>query len=244
MKIKDLWNNSTRVKIPVRRNSLKRLNNSKKFLQIIGACILATALLLIFNNSTEADSPKYKASICDTNKCKARVERLNKCNWNVECAVNLTLEASYNHLHKELSNLEKESSKAQKIGLKQAVEFVWNFEGFRKEAYFDWWANGSDRWSIWYGTKSYKWEVITKQEAIKRKMAIIEPLYNNIPACFTTNQKISLTSYMYNVWQYAMNISNYVKQCKKKDVVYIMSIYWYNEGLETRRKKEKLKFNS
>lgn len=183
--------------IRVLRRGEKKFN-TKKFMQIIWLCVLVVIGLLFLNQKTEASNPKYKTNICETNKCKARVERLNKCNGDIDCAVNLTLEASYPNLYTEISSLEEKSSKEVKSGLNSAIGFITKFEWLRLEAYFDWYANNSNRWSIWYGTKSYKWEVITKEEAIKRKMAVIEPLYNGIPACFNQNQKIALSSYMYN----------------------------------------------
>jgi len=217
--------------------------NTKKFIQIIGLCILSVILLLMINK-TEANDPKYKTDICDTNKCKARVERLNYCDWNIKCAVKLTQEASYEHLLKDITNLEKESSKEVKQGLKQAVEFTANFEWLRLKAYYDWYANNSNRYSIWYGTKSYKGEVITKQEAIKRKMAVIEPIYNSLPNCFNDNQKTALTSYMYNTWWFQMNLKYHISECRNKDVEYIMAVYWNNKELLERRKQEKIKYNS
>ena len=74
--------------------------NTKKFIQIIGLCILAVILLLMINK-TEANDPKYKTDICNTNKCKARVERLNECNWDIDCAVKLTQTAMYDYLYTE-----------------------------------------------------------------------------------------------------------------------------------------------
>ncbi len=216
--------------------------NTKKFMQIIWLCIL-TVILLLMINKTEANDPKYKTDICDTNKCKARVERLNECDWDIKCAVKLTQEASYEHLVKDITNLEKESSKEVKQGLKQAVEFTANFEWLRLKAYFDWYANNSNRWSICYGTKSYKWETATKEECKKRKMAVITPIYNSIPNCFNDSQKTALTSYMYNTWGFQMNLKYHISECRKKDVEYIMNVYGWNKELIPRRKAELVKYH-
>lgn len=217
--------------------------NTKKFLTIIWACVLVVVWLLTINQ-TDANNPKYKTEICNSNKCKARVERLNECRWDIDCAVKLTQKASYEHLYKELSNLEKESSKEVKQGLKQAVDFTVQFEGLRLKAYFDWYANNSNRWSICYGTKSYKWETVTKEECKKRKMAVITPIYNSIPSCFNDNQKTALTSYIYNTGGNQMNMKYHLQNCRKKDVRYIMQVWGHNKELKPRRWKELLKYNS
>ncbi len=62
----------------------------------------------------EANNPVYKNEICTTDKCFARIERLKLCNWDINCAVKLTQEASYNYLHSELTNLKKKSSQEVK----------------------------------------------------------------------------------------------------------------------------------
>ena len=219
--------------------------NTRKFITIIWYCVLITIWLIIITPSeTEANDPVYKTEICTTNKCNARVERLNECNWDIDCAVNLTLDASYDYLYTELANLEKVSSEEVKQGLNDAVSFIAKFEWLRLEAYYDWYANNSNRYSIWYGTKSYKWEVITKEEAIKRKMAVITPMYESIPNCFNDNQKIALTSYMYNTWGFQMNLKYHISECRKKDVRYIMQVYGWNKELIPRRKAELKKYNS
>lgn len=201
-------------------------------------------MLLILNTEPTESSTTYSNHICDTNKCNARIERLNECKWDIECTVNLTIEASYDYLYSDIANLKKKSLEPKKMGINNAVSFIANFEWMRLEAYYDWYANNSNRWSIWYGTKSFKWEIITKEEAIKRKMAVITPIYESIPSCFNENQKIALTSYMYNTWGFQMNLKYHVSECRNKDVEYIMSVYWWNDVLIKRRNAEILKYNS
>lgn len=224
----------------------KIMKNDKLF---IALWVIFIALLAIAPNKAEA----LEDSFCNSDKCKARIERLNECikedSTNVvQCATKKTLEALEPSINSEMDSLYqlaiKQPSKDVKTGLKEAVEFTAGFEGLRLKAYYDWYANGSNRWSIWYWTKSYKGEVITKEEAIKRKLDIIKPIYNSIPNCFNQNQKTALTSYIYNVWKYAMNINSYVKKCKKNDVAYIMQVYGWNKVLIERRKAELLKYNS
>ena len=89
--------------------------NTRKFITIIWYCVLITIWLIIITPSeTEANDPVYKTEICTTDKCKSRVSRLNECNWDIDCAVNLTIDASYDYLYTELANLEKVSSEEVK----------------------------------------------------------------------------------------------------------------------------------
>lgn len=121
------------------------------------------------------------------------------------------------------------------------MSFIADFEWFRECAYRD----GSSRYSIWYGTISYPWECITREEAIKRKIDYIKPLIDAIPSCFTDNQKIAITSYMYNTGWNQMWLKKYIENCDKKSVLYIMGVYWYNfPWLIKRRNIEINKFNT
>lgn len=197
---------------------------------------------MIYAMWTEASEVVYSDSICSTDKCRARVERLNQCKWDLECATKKTLTESEKYIYNDLKNLEELSK--WKSDLTSAVDFISWFEGLRLTAYYDWYANGSNRYSIGYGTKSYPWEVITKEEAKKRKMRVLKPLYKSIPACFNENQKTALSSYIYNTWGNQMNLPYHISNCRKKDVEYIMNVYWWNKELIERRKKEILKYKS
>ena len=126
------------------------------------------------------------------------------------------------------------------------MDFIADFEWFSECAYWD-----AKQYSIWYGTKSYKWECITQEEAKQRKLKHLKPLIELVDQpCYTDNQKIAITSYMYNVGRYAMNIQDYVKACDKDSIVYIMNSYWWTSNwvrmwwLEKRRKIEIAKFTS
>mgnify|MGYP003650546792 CR=1 FL=1 len=212
---------------------------------------IALWIIFIFLLAIAPDKAKaLNDSFCNSDKCKARVERLKQCEGAtdvVKCATKKTLEALESSINNDMDKLYqlaiKKPSKDVKTSLKQAVEFTSNFEGLRLQAYFDWAANGSDRWSIWYGTKSYKGEIITKQEAIKRKMSIINPIYNSLPACFNENQKTALTSYIYNTGWNQLNLKYYIQNCRFKDVNYIMQVYGWNKELIKRRKSELYMFN-
>lgn len=192
----------------------------------------------------KADSPKYTYEVCDTNKCKARIERINNCKGDVKCAVKLTQEASYDYLYKEISELKEISVEGKRNVFKEAVDFTLWSEGLRLEAYFDWYANDTNRWSIWNGTVSYPWEVITIKEAVQRRNDEITPMFNSIPDCFNANQKIALTSYIYNTWGNQMKLPYHIDKCRKKDVKYIMNSWGWNKELIPRRIKELSKYNS
>jgi len=93
------------------------------------------------------------------------------------------------------------------------------------------------RWSIWYWTKSYWWEVITKSEAHKRMQEYLNNVYVKIPDCWTKNQKIAITDYQYQFWSYSHNINKYIKRCSYKDVKHILYPYWkwYSKWIKKRR---------
>ncbi len=105
------------------------------------------------------------------------------------------------------------------------------------------WDNG--RWSIWYWTISYRWEVISKEEWIRRFENHLNPLYDIVNlSCYNDNQKKALVSYMYNTGGYQMNMRYYVKNCRYNDIRYIMSVWgwWhgtkYYNWLSKRREEE------
>ena len=130
--------------------------------------------------------------------------------------------------------------------LKHTMSFIADFEWFEECAYADSW-----KYSIWYGTDSYKGECITKEEAKQRKIEHINPIYALVDkSCFTDNQKISLISYQYNVWKYPMNLQTHIKNCDKQAIVNVMKNWgWSSQGvrlwgLVKRRTIEIEKFNT
>lgn len=79
----------------------------------------------------------------------------------------------------------------------EVMDFIADFEGFRECAYDDW-----KQVSIWYGTKSYFGECISKQEGKKRKMEEVERLMENIYKNHFVkyhNQRQALVSATYNL---------------------------------------------
>lgn len=62
------------------------------------------------------------------------------------------------------------------------------------------------KWTIWFWTNSYAWEVIDYNEAIKRKEKAILDRYKNIEnSCFTEIQKIVAVDFIY---QYSSKYAN------------------------------------
>jgi GH24 family phage-related lysozyme (muramidase) len=120
------------------------------------------------------------------------------------------------------------------------MKFISRFEWYRSRSYWD-----RKQRSIWYGTKSYRWEEITREEWDKRFIQHLNPLYELVnKSCYTDNQKVAMISYTYNTWAYAMNINRYIKRCSIKDIKYIMWVYWYNnKWLKKRRYAELSLFN-
>lgn len=120
------------------------------------------------------------------------------------------------------------------------MSYIADFEGFKKCSYWD-----VKQWSIWFWTKSYKWECITREEALDRKKEFVKPILERIPSCFTENQRIALTSYIYNTWGNQMRLPSYIKNCDQKSVRYIMTQRGWNlPGLIKRRTLELEKFDT
>lgn len=106
---------------------------------------------------------------------------------------------------------------------KQAMfDFVREWEGaFQSEAFCDSYyktnkklirhpAHLCKKWTIWFGTNSYSWEIITYNEAIKRKQdAILSRNAKITSTCLTQNQRIAIVDFTY---QYS---SHYVNQMRK-----------------------------
>jgi hypothetical protein len=77
-----------------------------------------------------------------------------------------------------------------------ALEFISWFEWLRLEAYDDW-----KQWSIWHGTKSYKWEKITQEEAEKRARIVIQGIRENYKLYnYPIDKQIAIASFIYNIW--------------------------------------------
>lgn len=83
------------------------------------------------------------------------------------------------------------------VGEEETMDFIADFEGFRECAYDD-----GNQYSIWYGTISFPWECISKQEAKKRKLDEISRLMENVYKNHFVkyhNQRQALVSATYNL---------------------------------------------
>jgi GH24 family phage-related lysozyme (muramidase) len=73
---------------------------------------------------------------------------------------------------------------------------LWNWTATTSTAYWDY-----KQWSIWYGTWSYKGEVITEEEARRRfyetTAVWFDRVYSQLP-WLTEDQYVALTSFAYN----------------------------------------------
>lgn len=124
--------------------------------------------------------------------------------------------------------------------LNEIFNFIAKFEGFRTNAYRDY----SQR-AIWYGTKSYKWEVIKEKEARKRKIEIIKrdlERYNLKDK--PVNVQVAVISFVYNLgglkWNQKRLLDNgYYCALGNKFLAYTYAWWDQLKGLVKRRKAEK-----
>ena len=130
---------------------------------------------------------------------------------------------------KNVINCKKKSPKQEAFNLEEALySYLYDLEWFRTTAYWD-----VKRYSIWYGTPSYKWEVITKQEAIRRKIEHTQPIIELVDRdCYNNNQKIAIISYIYNTWGYQMNLRSHIKNCKHKAILNVMNTWGWSADLD------------
>lgn len=108
-----------------------------------------------------------------------------------------------------------------------------------------------ERYSIWYGSTSYKWEVIDQKEADRR---VNEYLNNNVfpeienLTCYNDNQKTAIADFMYNSWKYTKHkytkkhFIYYVKNCDKKTVEWYLAPWLYNSKWLKKRRQAQYNF--
>ena len=151
---------------------------------------------------------------------------------------------------KEKTNINNNTTFSDET-IKKAREFIGDSEGIKLDAYQD----GGGVWTIGYGhTKNVKQgDRITKEEAEKLYKEDFEehikPL-KEVKVPLTDNQKVALSSFIYNVGGTAFKNSTMLKKLNNNDFVgaandFDIWIYdnWKKEnGLINRRKKEKMLF--
>jgi GH24 family phage-related lysozyme (muramidase) len=84
----------------------------------------------------------------------------------------------------------------------EILVFIWSFEWFRTKAYPDWFnPDWSIRYSIWKWTKSFKWEVITLEEAKKRARKEIQSVRDRYSLQeHPIHIQKAVVSFVYNIW--------------------------------------------
>lgn len=128
------------------------------------------------------------------------------------------------------------------------MKFLERWEGYRSEAYPD-----GPRWSIGFGTKSFEGEVISREEAERRKLNILLRLDTLVVSdvdWLSLNQYVALVSFIYNVGEGAYRRSTLRRKLLAKDCSKAAEEFtrWVrvegevNDGLKRRREAEAAKF--
>lgn len=90
-------------------------------------------------------------------------------------------------------------------------------------------------WSIWYGTKSYQWEVITYDEAIRRKKADLRRRDKLITSkCLTDNQRIATVDFMYQHGVNSSKMTYKANNCQKTQLFF--TIAWWRDEYKRQQK--------
>jgi len=124
--------------------------------------------------------------------------------------------------------------------IQEAMKFLKKYEWMRTLAYFD-----HKQWSVCYWTKSYKWEIVSKENCDKRLEARVKTellRINRLADNLAWNKKVALISFMYNTG-YNYKILNYARRWDDKSVIFLVSQYnsaggVYLKGLQKRRNAE------
>lgn len=81
------------------------------------------------------------------------------------------------------------------------LDHLTHWEWLRLEAYPDWFINWVQRYSIGMWNKSYKWETITKDEAIKRARVSIQSIRERYWLDkYPLNVQIAVVLFVHNIW--------------------------------------------
>ena len=121
----------------------------------------------------------------------------------------------------DIKQEKKKVLKTNEFSIENLYNFVRKWEGaFQAEAFCDSYYKTDtklirhpphlcEKWTIWFWTNSYPWEVITYDEAIKRKQEAISWRNDKITSdCLSENQRIAIVDFTY---QYS---SKYVNQMR------------------------------
>lgn len=84
---------------------------------------------------------------------------------------------------------------------KQILEFISQFEWLHLVAYWDY-----KQWSIWHWVKSFKWEVITQEEAEIRARIRIQEIKDRYKLWnYSIEVQQAVVSYVYNLWSLSIS---------------------------------------
>lgn len=90
-----------------------------------------------------------------------------------------------------------------------------------------------EKWTIWFWTNSYQWEIITYEEAVNRKQRAIDSRNNSITStCLTPKQRIVAVDFIYQYSsKYANQMRSYANNCEvDKLIQYIVAHRDYYKG--------------
>ena len=82
-------------------------------------------------------------------------------------------------------------------------------------------ANLCEKWTIWFGTNSYNWEVITYKEAVKRKEKAIDSRDDSIKStCISDKARVIAVDFIYQYSsKYANQMRKYANDCNEKSIL-------------------------
>lgn len=91
----------------------------------------------------------------------------------------------------------------------RAIDFIAPFELTVEAPTYTAYMDTSGRYSIWYWTRSFEWEVISRQEAYRRFLAIVSQSANIVKRDFPYSDDdkiVALTSLYFNCWNWYKRI--------------------------------------
>lgn len=121
--------------------------------------------------------------------------------------------------------------------VERSTEMITRHEWLSFSAYPD-----TKWWSIGYWTRSFKWEVITQQEAYSRMLFIVSSSIHRIRKDFpeaNEDQLVALTSIYYNCWSWYLAIK---KEWFSIHKPWFCELKWYSGLLKRRQEERELLF--
>lgn len=103
------------------------------------------------------------------------------------------------------------------------------------------------RFSIWYWTLSFLWEVITYEEWVKRKVEDLKWRNSLITSnCLSDNQRVVVVDFFYQHWNNSSWMKYKANNCKTSQIFY--TIAWWRDHYKSKKqwwmvKREQLRLN-